>query len=131
MRFLRTRIRAAIQTPGNLVVYLNDRYYTNLYIFQEAQLPFLNTGYCYTYELRLFAVVFAVVVLFPTFSVLLVIALYEFAAVVVLDVWLDTMSPATLVTLIGPLAELLRALGVPGGANVEEDCVLPIGSLVS
>lgn len=52
-------------------------------------------------------------------------------AVVVLDVLLDTMSPATLVTLIGPLAELIRALGVPGKANVEDEFAVAIGSGVS
>lgn len=79
----------------------------------------------------MFAVVFVVVVLFPAFSALLVITLYEFVAVVVLDVLLDTMSPATLVTLIGPLAELIRALGVPGKANVEDEFAAAIGSGVS
>lgn len=79
----------------------------------------------------MFAVVFVVVVLFPAFSALLVITLYEFVAVVVLDVLLDTMSPATLVTLIGALAELIRALGFPGKANVEDEFAVAIGSGVS
>ena len=52
-------------------------------------------------------------------------------AVVVLDVLLDTMSPATLVTLIGALAELIRALGFPGKANVEDEFAVAIGSGVS